>query len=152
MIKKAIVPILLAIVTFLAFKFIMWNSWKWDRAISMAKTVIKAEPAVNLSLFLNGKPIFHKSFPHNTSGNYYLINQFDISPYVGALAVQVNRGPLISPRVYPFKTFFIAQAGPHYFIFTTPQCDIEEFVRIKTFLPVAADYFASLVYAMSALK
>ena len=144
LLKKAAIPLLLGMVTLLAFKFIMWNTWKVERAVNMAKHVIKAKPAVNLSLFNTEGTLFKKGFPYNHKGNFYLIRHFDITPYIKQsgtnsyldirLAVNGDSAPL-KTDLYLFKKFNVLDFREHCFIFAKQDCSIEDFVSIMKLAP-----------------
>ena len=144
LLKKIGQVLLIFIITLLTFKFIMWNWWKIDRATALAKGIIKAPSAVNLTLSgkNTGSVLFRKSFAYNSNGNYYIINQFDISPYIGhnlKITLTVNRQNAQSPSLHRFKTFNVVTVKGRHFVFTTPDCGIEEWVELKKNLPAIID-------------
>ncbi|UCH95894.1 MAG: hypothetical protein JSV88_03350 [Candidatus Aminicenantes bacterium] len=140
--------LVILIVILLSYKFFMWNYWKVERAAALTKKILKAPPAVNLVLSKDHTPVFQKSFAYNPRGNYYIVNQWDITPYIAdddnngtnhdskfTLEVSVNNQIAESLSVHRFKTFNIITYRDHYFVFTTPDCSIEEFVKLKDSIP-----------------
>ncbi|MCP5048161.1 MAG: hypothetical protein GY940_13400 [bacterium] len=149
LLKKAAIPALLGLVTLLTFKFIMWNSWKVDRAVNLAKQTINAHPAVNLTLSKGNDSLFRKSFPYNPDGNYYLVNRFDITPYITdtgslTLGLSVNGEAASSMVLYRFKTFNILDFEDTYFVFTIEGSGIEAFVRLRNTIPFILDSLVPL--------
>jgi hypothetical protein len=142
--KKAAVPLLLGVVTLLAFKFFMWNSWKVERTKYLAESYFNAPSAVNLELSRGPDVLFEKSFPYNPAGRYYLVNGFDIMPYVKeegkigflGVAVTVNRPRTRPDRLYRFKDFNIMEVQGAYFVFTSAGGGIKNLVRLRKNLPV----------------
>ena len=138
--KKVGHGLIILIITILTFKFIMWNYWKLERAAALAKGIIKAPSAVNLILSKKntGSVLFRKSFAYNHNGNYYIIDHFDISPYIDnnlKVTLAVNDQNAQSLLLHRFKTFTIVTVKGQHFVFTTPNCGIEEFVELKKALP-----------------
>ena len=136
--KKAAPWLLLLLVFFLAYKFIAWNYWQVDRAVKVAKGFMAAPPAVNLSLALEGKILFRQGFPHNSTGNYYIVNRFDITPYTGGdsqLDFYINKKKTVPLSIHRFKTYTLVTCKEGFFAFTTPACTIEEFVELRKTLP-----------------
>lgn len=134
MIKKIGIGILFCLITILAFKFFIWNFWQLEWAAAFTKGVIEAPPAVNLTVTSHQNPCFKKSFAYNPAGNYYIINHFDIGPYIhkgSELKLSIDNRHAQSPLLYRFKTFNIAAVQSHFFVFTTRDCGIEEFVELK---------------------
>lgn len=118
----------------LTFKFFMWNYWKVEQAWSQAKDILKAPPAVNLELREENILLFQKSFAYNPRGNFYLINHFDIAPYIGdklELTMTVNKVNPGSLLLYRFKRFNIIVIKDYYFVFFIQSIEIEEFVKLR---------------------
>jgi hypothetical protein len=122
----------------------MWNKWKVERAAVLAKKILRAPAAVNLTLADDNGILFQKSFAHNSNGNYYIINHFDITPHVDKanrlkLTIVVNGQKVVPVDVHRFKTFNIIHcAGSEpgiYFVFTTRDCEMEEFIHLIHSLP-----------------
>ena len=139
--------LIILIVTVLTYKFVMWNYWKVEQAATQAKKILAAAPAVNLTLSNDSMVLYQKSFAHNSHGNYYIINHFDITPYIGErlyLTMLVNKKKSGSLRLYRFKHFNIIVCRGHHFVFTTPQCDMEKFIKLKDSLPLVIDSLSKL--------
>lgn len=149
--KKVAVPALLVIVTLLAVKFYMWNDWKIDRAIRMVKGSANAPAAVNLVLSTENETLFETSFAFNPGENVYLVNLFDISPYIKEtnnsrtldLTLTVNRRKLRPDGVYCFENYNIIAAGEMKFVFTSAGCDIHCLIRLRQNL---GDITAALIH------
>jgi hypothetical protein len=142
--KKIVIGILIAVVSVLTFKFLMWNYWKVERSAVLAKKILQAPAAVNLTLSNREEVLFQKSFANNPNGNYYIINQFDITPHIDkanrlTLTVMVNSQKAVPVEVHRFKTVNILHCTGFdpdiYFAFTTSGCEIEEFVHLIQSLP-----------------
>ncbi|MGD2084747.1 MAG: hypothetical protein PVH61_01065 [Candidatus Aminicenantes bacterium] len=139
--------LIILVVTVLTYKFIMWNFWKVEQAVTQAKKILAAPPAINLTLSKNNQVLFQKSFAYNSQGNYYIINHFDISPYIGenlAFTMSVNRQHTNSLWLYRFEHFNIIGFQHYHFVFTTPHCGIEEFIKLKDSMPVIIDSLSKL--------
>jgi hypothetical protein len=131
--------LIILIVTLLTYKFIMWNSWKVEQAVTQAKKILAAPPALNLTLSKDNTLLFQKSFAHNSRGNYYIINHFDITPYLDEnldLTMSVNHQYNQSLMLYRFKHFNIIVFRDCHFVFTTARCGIEEFIKLKDSMPL----------------
>ena len=139
LIKKAGIGLIILLITLLTFKFIMWNFWKVERAIKRAKGILQAPSAVNLTILKENSILFQKSFAYNGEGNYYIINHFDIFPYLSDYSTifELNDQKVASIVLYRFKTFNIVDIENHYFLFTTGKSShgIEAFLEIKTSIP-----------------
>lgn len=142
--KKIGIGIIIVVVSVLTFKFLMWNYWKVERSTALAKKILHAPAAVNLTLADDNGILFQKSFAHNPNGNYYLINQFDITSHVDdanrlKLTIIVNGQKVVPVDVHRFKTFNIIHCTGSepgiYFAFTTRDCEMEEFIRLIHSLP-----------------
>lgn len=134
MIKKVGTGILFCLITILAFKFFMWNFWQLELAAAFTRGLIESPPAVNLTVTNRHDPCFKKSFAYNPTGNYYIINRFDIGPYIhngSDLTFSIDNRYAQSPLIYRFKTFNIAVSQGHFFVFTNGDCGIEGFVELK---------------------
>jgi hypothetical protein len=132
--KKIGNGILFCLITILAFKFFAWNSWKLEWAADFMRGVINAPPAVNLTVTDSHGLHFKNSFSFNPTGNYYIINRFDISPYIresSGLMFSIDKHHQQSPLIYRFKNFNIAAVGDRFFVFTKPDCGIDAFVELK---------------------
>jgi hypothetical protein len=139
--------LIILVVTVLTFKFIMWNSWKVEQAVIQAKRILAAPPAINLTLSKDNTVLFQKSFAHNSQGNYYIINHFDISPYIKRTGRDKDSiipfWPTIngqnkkdqSFRLHRFKTFNMVTVNGYHFVFTVSNCKIEDFLKIKKCMP-----------------
>jgi len=139
--------LIILVVTVLTYKFIMWNSWKVKQAVEQAQKILAAPPAINLTLSKDNTVLFQKSFAHNSQGNYYIINHFDISPHIQQTGG--NKGSIFpfrmtingqnkknqSLRLHRFKTFNMVTVNGYHFVFTVSNCKIEDFVKIKNCLP-----------------
>ncbi|MCP5048181.1 MAG: hypothetical protein GY940_13500 [bacterium] len=141
MMKKIGIPLLLGIVTLFMFKFIMWNSWKVERALNLAKKIFEAPSAVNLALLNENEPVFLKSFAHNSGGNYYIVKRFDITPYFSDtqelnLTIRVNGRFSTSITLYRFKSFNTVIVDNYKFVFIKKECSIENFVQLLNFIPI----------------
>lgn len=131
--------LVILIVMGLTYKFTRWNYWKVEQAVTQAKKILTAPPALNLTLSKTNTVLFQKSFAQNSQGNYYIINQFDITPYIGDnldLTLSINRQNSDSPWLYRFKHFNILASRGCCFVFTNPRCGIEEFIKMKDSLPL----------------
>ena len=136
--------LLMLIITLLTFKFIMWNNWKLERAATLAEGIIKAPSAVNLTLTQKntGTILFQKGFPHNPKGNYYIVNQFDITPYIDDnlnITVTVNDQIVQTLSLHRFKNVNAVTFKDYYLFFTTRNCGIEEFIKLKDSIPSIID-------------
>jgi hypothetical protein len=138
--------LIILIVTVLTYKFIMWNYWKVEQAVTQAKKILAAPPALNLTLSKDNTVLFQKSFAHNSQGNYYIVNHFDITPYIQPIPGDKSTGfPLqviINDQnknqfihLHRFKTFNMVTVNGYHFVFTTSNCKIEDFLQIKKCLP-----------------
>jgi hypothetical protein len=139
--------LIILIVTVLTYKFIMWNSWKVDQAVTQVKKVLAAPPALNLTLSNDNTVLFQKSFANNVKNNYYIINHFDLTPYIRQidnnkgsrfpLQLSINDGSKKNQllRLHCFKTFNMVTVNGYHFVFTTSNCEIEDFLKIKECLP-----------------
>jgi hypothetical protein len=130
---------IILVVGLLTYKFIMWNYWKVERAAALAKGILNAPPAINLTLSKENIPLFQTGFAYNPAG-YYLINQFDLSPYIVensklTLQVGIDDQKVESPVLYTFKTFNMIKCRENYFVFTTRDCGIEDFVKLRDSIP-----------------
>ncbi len=141
--KTAGIIILMILVTILTVKFLQWNFWKVDRAFRIGKKIISAPAAVNLK-FVNpgqkGAVVYQKGFPFNLEGNYYIVDQFDLTAYIDRqqhviLRMQINRVPYKIESLHRFEYYTIVGVSylekKTYFIFTRANCPIEEFVKLK---------------------
>lgn len=139
LIKKASIGLIILIITLLTFKFIMWNWWKVEGAVKLAKGILKAPSAVNLTILKENSILFQKSFAYNHEGNYYIVNHFDIFPYLSDYSTifELNGQKAASIVLYRFKTFNIVDIQNHYFLFTTGKSNrgIEAFLDVKTSIP-----------------
>jgi len=145
--KTLVSGLLILIVIVFTYKFIRWNYWKVKQAVTQAKTILAAPPAINITLSKDNTILFQKSFANNSQGNYYIINQFDISPYIGEnldLTLSVNRQNKDSLLLYRFKHFNIIDFGGYHFLFTTPRCGIEEFIKVKDNMPLIINSLSKL--------
>jgi len=139
LIEKAGIGFIILIITLLTFKFITWNFWKVENAVKLTKGILNAPSAVNLTILKGDSILFQKSFAYNRKGNYYIVNHFDITPYLRDYSTlfELNGQKYASIVVYRFKTFNIVDIRNHYFLFTTGNSsrDIEAFLEIKTSIP-----------------
>jgi len=154
--KKIGIGIIIIVASVLTFKFIMWNKWKVERAAVLTGKILRAPTAVNLTLGDNNGILYQKSFANNPTGNYYIVNQFDITPHIDktnrlTLRVNVNGQTAVPTTLHRFKAFNIIRCTGFdpdtdtdadtdadtdiYFAFTTADCDIEAFVRLIQSLP-----------------
>jgi hypothetical protein len=139
--------LVIIIVMVLTYKFTAWNYWKVEQAVTQAKKILAAPPALNLTLSKDNMFLFQKSFAQNSQGNYYIINQFDITPYIGDkfnLTLSINRQNSDSLWLYRFKHFNILDSRGCRFVFTNPSCGIEEFIKMKDSLPLIIDSLPKL--------
>lgn len=139
--------LIILIVTVLTYKFIMWNFWKVEQAVTQAKKILAAPPAINLTLSKDNTILFQKSFARNLQGNYYIINHFDITPYIHQIGSNKgSRFPLRASindqnkknqflQLHRFKTFNMITVNSYHFVFTVSNCKIEDFLKIKKCLP-----------------
>ena len=135
--------VIILFVTVLTYKFIMWNFWKVEQALIQAKKILAAPPAINLTLSKDNTVLFQKSFAHNSQGNYYIINHFDITPYIHQipgdkspgfpLRVSINdqnkKNQIID--LHRFKTFNMVTVNGYHLVFTVSNCKIEDFLKIR---------------------
>jgi len=139
--------LMVLVVIVFTYKFTGWNSWKVAQAVTQAKKVLSAPPAVNITLSKDNTVLFQKSFAHNSQGNYYIINQFDISPYIGEnldLSLSINRQNNDSLWLYRFKSFNIIVSRDYHVVFATPRCGLEEFIKVKESMPLIIDSLSKL--------
>jgi hypothetical protein len=140
--------LIILIVTVFTYKFIMWNFWKLEEATAQAKKILEAPPAVNLILSKGNSVLFQKSFPYNVKGKYYIINHFDITPFIGDkldLIMSVNKTNCDSFLLYRFKHFNIISFRDYCFVFTTRDCEMEEFLKLIDAMPRIMDSLPKLV-------
>jgi hypothetical protein len=139
LIEKAGIGFIILIITLLTFKFIMWNFWKVENAVTLTKGILDAPSAVNLTILKGNSVLFQKSFAYNRKGNYYIVNHFDITPFLRDYSIrfELNGQKYASIVLYRFKTFNIAAFQNHYFLFTTGKSsrDIAAFSEIRTSIP-----------------
>ncbi len=139
LIKKASIGLIILTIILLTFKFIMWNWWKVEGAVKLAKGILKAPSAVNLTILKENSILFQKSFAYNHKGNYYIVNHFDIFPYLSDYSTifELNGQKAASIVLYRFKTFNIVDIQNHYFLFTTGNSNrgIAAFLDVKTSIP-----------------
>ena len=140
LLKKIGQGLLILIITLMAFKFIMWNFWKLERAAKLARGIVNSPPAVNVALWekSTGSPLYRKSFAYNPQGNYYISNHFDITPYIGDnlnVTLAINGQNAQSLLLKRFKTFNVVTVKGQHFVFTTAACGIREFVQLQKTLP-----------------
>ena len=139
--------LIILIVIVFTYKFIRWNYWKVGQAVTQAKKILAAPPAINITLSKDNTVLFQKSFANNSQGNYYIINQFDITPYIGEnldLTLSINRQNNDSLLLYRFKNFNIIVSRDCHFVFTTPRCGIEEFIKVKDSMPLIINSLSKL--------
>jgi len=139
--------LIILIVIGFTYKFTRWNYWKVEQAVTQAKKILAAPPAVNITLSKDNTVLFQKSFAYHSQGNYYIVNQFDITPYIGEnldLTLSVNGETGDSLWLYRFKHFNIIVFRGYHFVFTTPHCDLEEFIKVKDSLPFIIDSLSKL--------
>jgi hypothetical protein len=147
LLKKVSNGLIILIVTVFTYKFIMWNFWKLEQAATQAKKILEAPPAVNLILSKGNSILFQKSFPCNVKGKYYIINHFDITPFIDDkldLIMSVNKTSSDSLLLYRFKHFNIISFRDYCFIFTTRDCRIEEFLKLIDEMPRIMDSLPKL--------
>lgn len=147
LLKTIVSGLIILVVTVLTYKFIMWNFWKVDQAVIQTRKILAAPPAINLTLLKDKTVLFQKSFAHNSQGNYYIINHFDISPYIQRtgrdkdsifpfrVTINGQNKKNQSLRLHHFKNFNIVTVNGHHFVFTVSNCKIEDFLKIKKCLP-----------------
>ncbi len=140
LIKQVGAGLVILTVTFLTYKFIRWNYWKVERAAALAKGIQNAPHAVNLTLSKENHSLFEKSFAYNPEGNYYIINQFDVGPYItpgstADLDFRVNNRENRRPPVRRFDFFNMITIGDYHFVFTTSDCPMEKFLELKETMP-----------------
>lgn len=135
--------IVILFIVIAAFKFITWNFPKLEQAAAVTTRIVKAPPAVNLIISKGKTALFRKSFPYNPGGNYYIVNRFDISPYIeepagtgrNSLEFTVNGQRIHSFLLFRFTRFNILYSGNHSFVFTTRDSGIEDLVRLRKRMP-----------------
>ncbi len=147
LIKEAGKGLVILIVAVMAFKFMSWNSWKLEQVADIAGNIGKEPPAVNLVLLEKDKPGFQKSFVHNEKGNYYLINNFDISGYLkgisdnsgSSIKITVNNREVTSFLLFRFKRYHVLYTGEYYFVFMAESSGIEDLVRLNETVPAVVN-------------
>jgi hypothetical protein len=125
------------------FKYIAWNFHKMEQSAEVTSRIINAPPAVNLIVSKEKLVLFKKSFPDNNRGNYYIVNHFDLSPYIpelsdtggNSLELTVNGKPIHSFLLFRFERFNILYSVDHTFVFTTHDCGIEGLLRLRKRMP-----------------
>ncbi|MCP5109041.1 MAG: hypothetical protein GY950_37010 [bacterium] len=142
-VKEVGTGFLVLLITVLAFKFIAWNYWKLEQAVTLTKEIFAAPPAVNLTVSTENSLLFQKSFSHNRNGHYYIINHFDITPHIkdiagGSITLTVNDQKIDSFLLFRFTRFNIVHFNDYYFALTTQNCRIEDLVRLRETMPVIA--------------
>jgi hypothetical protein len=145
--RKIGIGILVLVISILTFKFISWNFWKLQDAVDTAQKIIKAPAAVNLAISREGTTLLQESFAYNRKGNYYIINRFDISPYIRdrSLRVTVGKQPLSAFLLFRFTSFNVICYKDFYFIFFKDDCPIEEFIRWKDSMPLVVGSLYKLI-------
>lgn len=148
-IMKSAGPVLLVLVaTLLAYKFYMWNHWKVERAVAQARKIAAAQPAVNLAVTKDGKPLHRQSFAYNGDGNYYLTNRFDIGLFIEedkklTVSLELGRGPAVLAGLHRFEKYNIVLLDTggerFYFVFTTRKCRMEDFIGLRAGIPRVID-------------
>lgn len=139
--------LIILIVIVFAYRFITWNYWKVEQAVTQAKKILAAPPAINITLSKDNTIVFQKSFAYHAQGNYYIINQFDIGPYIGKnldLTLSIDREKSDSLLLYRFKHFNIIVSRGYHFVFTTARCGIEEFIKMKDSMPLIINSLSEL--------
>lgn len=136
-IGKGVIVLLIIIA---AFKFISWNFFKLAQAADVTHALLSAPAAVNLTLSRENTTLYRRSFPFNRKGNIYLDNRFDITPYLSdeSIRLTVNHRPpdaLHAFRTFRFTRFNILYSEDFCFVFTTPECEIEDLVRLRNTAP-----------------
>ncbi len=138
--KKAGPVALVLLSTLLAYKFYMWNQWKVERAVVMVKKIVEAPAAVNMTLWKGETLLYRKSFAYNTEGNYYLINRFDIGPYIDktgerSIDLELERGKGKYVGLYRFEKYNIVvqdiNGERFFFVFTNGKCRVEDFSHLR---------------------
>lgn len=124
--------IIVAVVT-----FISWNFFKLEQVANVTNEILSAPPAVNLTVSKGKTTLYRRSFPFNRKGTDYIVNQFDITPYLSGepIRLTVNDRAPDTPRVFRFTRFNILYPGDYCFVFTTPECEIEDLVRLRNTAP-----------------
>lgn len=135
--------ILILLITVLAFKFIMWNSWKLEQAAAVTKGILSAPPAVNVTASTGNTTLFQKGFAYNRGGNYYIINHFDITGHIenianGSVKLAVNDQEIPSLLLSRFKHFNAFCFNGYCFAFTTEHSGIQDLLRLREWMPLMA--------------
>jgi hypothetical protein len=139
LLKKFAIPLLLAIVALLTYKFIMWNLWKVDQSVKMVGKIQRARGAVNLKLMNENKVLLKKSFAFNPRGNYYIVYPFEVTPYIVGknkeyrliLTLSVNGKGEKGLPVQRFSYGNIIKWNGYYFVFPIRGASIEEFLHMQ---------------------
>jgi hypothetical protein len=160
--------LLLLVIIILTYKFLAWNYWKLDMSVATARDIVRAPAAVNLTLSSETGALFKTGFAPNPEGHFYIVNQWDLAPYIkmktaGAAGArkpvpaikkglrvfidgnEIENGDL---KVYLFRRYRILSADKDgrtvYFVFISENCGIDHFVKIKDRLPGIIDTIEKL--------
>ena len=125
------------------FKYILWNFHKLEQSAEVTSRIVNASPAVNFTVSKEKQVLFKKSFAYNSDGNYYIINRFDLSPYIpgltgtgsNTLELTVNGKPIHPYLLFRFERFNILYSIEYTFVFTTYVSGIENLVRLRKRMP-----------------
>jgi len=158
--------LLLLGVVLLTYKFLAWNYWKVDMAVATARGILRAPSAVNLTLSSESGTLFKTGFVHNPGGHCYIINQWDLVPYIESQTIRTNNtrrpdrlvstikkglrvlvnGEEIENRhleLHAFRRYNILAAEfggeTFYFAFISENCGLKCFVNIMNRLPGIVD-------------
>jgi len=138
LLKKLFPGFLLLIVVVLGYKFIAWNYWKLERAKKLYKDIQAAPSAVNLVLTKKNNKLYQQGFEFNSNGKYYIVNRFDITPFIGeklSVNFYINHKKIEPVAVYPSETYNLVFFSDYIFAFTNPKCNVEAFVDLRNSLP-----------------
>jgi hypothetical protein len=139
-IKRISIGVVICMASLLTYKFISWNSWKVKEALQLKSNILKEPGAVNFSLKKDNIVLFHKSFEFNSRGHYYIVNHFDISPYVNSdqklsSMVELNNRTIFPGVLYRYKTLYIIDCERNYLVFTPKDFGIENISQLEETLP-----------------
>lgn len=148
--RKIGIGILVLVISVLAFKFISWNFWKIQDAADTAQRIFRVPPAVNIVLSKGDITLFQDSFAYNRKKNYYIINRFDITPYIHdeSFRMTIDERLLSAFLLFRFSRFNVIYHEDFCFVFFKDDCPIKKFTGWKdSMLLVVGSLFKLALHA-----
>ena len=148
--EQAGIALIILVITVLAFKFTAWNSWKLASFVETTGNVMKAPPAVNLTVLKKKTILYRESFAFNREGNFYIINGFDVTGHIDddSFRLRLNDRTIGDFVLYRFTDFNILCFEDYSFVFTTEACKMETFVKLYN----SARYIVNSLPRLAAAK